>query len=102
MGQRKMRICRIVTTLIAGVLPMLPQPAGAQKNIKVALVLSRAVHGIPIKNGMDEVCHAFLLNQVKHYSKVLFQSFSHTRARVGVSVGGGLIQKRHMSDETAP
>jgi hypothetical protein len=45
MGQRKMRICRIVTTLIVGVLPLLPQPASAQKNIKVALALSRDVPG---------------------------------------------------------
>src|SRR5258708_6005496 len=37
MARLKMRFCRIVTTLIAGVLPLLPQPAGAQKNIKVAL-----------------------------------------------------------------
>jgi hypothetical protein len=41
MARLKMRICRIITTLIASVLPLLPQPARAQKNIKVALALSR-------------------------------------------------------------
>ena len=55
MGRRKIRICRIVTTLIAGVLPLLPQPVGAQKNIKVALALSRDVPGIDFINGMYEV-----------------------------------------------
>ena len=55
MGRRKMRIYRIITTLIAGVLPLLPQPAGAQKNIKLALALSRDVPGIDFINGMYEV-----------------------------------------------
>ena len=81
MGQRKMRICRIVTTLIAGVLPLLPQPAGAQKNIKVALALSRDVPGIDFINGMDEVCTAVLLDQVQPFSKVLFPGYSLARAR---------------------
>ena len=35
--------CRIVATFIAVVLPLLPQPAGAQKNIKDALAPSRDV-----------------------------------------------------------
>ena len=55
-GNRRVRgVCRIVTTLIASVLPLLPQPAGAQKNIKVALALSRDVPGIDFINGMYEV-----------------------------------------------
>jgi TRAP-type C4-dicarboxylate transport system substrate-binding protein len=55
MGRRKIRICRIVTTVIAGVLSLLPQPVGAQKNIKVALALSRDLPGIDFINGMYEV-----------------------------------------------
>ena len=54
-GRRKMRICRIVTTLITGVLLLLPQPASAQKNIKVALALPKDVPGIDFINGMYEV-----------------------------------------------
>jgi tripartite ATP-independent transporter DctP family solute receptor len=54
-GRRKMRICRIITTLITGVLLLLPQPASAQKNIKVALALPKDVPGIDFINGMYEV-----------------------------------------------
>jgi len=47
---------RLVTTLVAAVLLLLlPQPAGSQKNIKVALALPRDVPGIDFINGMYEV-----------------------------------------------
>jgi tripartite ATP-independent transporter DctP family solute receptor len=49
------RICCIVTTLIAAVLLLLPQTAGAQKTIKVALALSKDLPGIDFINGMYEV-----------------------------------------------
>jgi tripartite ATP-independent transporter DctP family solute receptor len=46
---------RIVATVIAGVLLSLPQPAGAQKNIRAALALPRDLPGIDFINGMYEV-----------------------------------------------
>jgi TRAP-type C4-dicarboxylate transport system substrate-binding protein len=54
-GQRKERICRIVTKLIAAAVLLLPETAGAQKNIKVALALSKDLSGIDFINGMYEV-----------------------------------------------
>src|SRR5262249_30055067 len=48
-------IGRLVTTLVAAVLLVLPQPAGSQKNIKVALALPKDVSGIDFINGMYEV-----------------------------------------------
>jgi tripartite ATP-independent transporter DctP family solute receptor len=54
--QRMNRTYRIITTLIAAVLLLLlPQTAGAQKNIKVALALSKDLPGIDFINGMYEV-----------------------------------------------
>jgi tripartite ATP-independent transporter DctP family solute receptor len=53
--QRMKRIYHISTKLIAAVLLLLPQTAGAQKNIKVALALSKDVPGIDFINGMYEV-----------------------------------------------
>jgi TRAP-type transport system periplasmic protein len=53
--QRMKTIYRIITTLIAAVLLLLPQTAGAQKNIKVALALSKDLPGIDFINGMYEV-----------------------------------------------
>jgi TRAP-type transport system periplasmic protein len=53
--QRMKTIYRIITTLIAAVLLFLPQTAGAQKNIKVALALSKDLPGIDFVNGMYEV-----------------------------------------------
>jgi tripartite ATP-independent transporter DctP family solute receptor len=49
------RTYRIITTLIAAVSFLLPQTAGAQKNIKVALALSKDLPGIDFINGMYEV-----------------------------------------------
>jgi tripartite ATP-independent transporter DctP family solute receptor len=49
------RICCIAATLIAAVLLLLPQTAGAQKIIKVALALPKDVPGIDFINGMYEV-----------------------------------------------
>jgi C4-dicarboxylate-binding protein DctP len=49
------RIFRISMTLIAAVLLSLPQTASAQKNIKVALTLSKNLPGIDFINGMYEV-----------------------------------------------
>src|SRR5262249_18145743 len=47
---------RLVTTLVAAVLLLLlPEPAGAQKNIKVALALPKDVPGIDFINGMYEL-----------------------------------------------
>src|SRR6516225_8738997 len=54
-GQHKERICRIVTKLIAAAVLLLPETAGAQKNIKVALALSKDLSGIDFINGMYEV-----------------------------------------------
>ena len=48
-------IGRVVTTLVAAVLLLMPQTAGAQKNIKVALALSQDLPGIDFINGMYEV-----------------------------------------------
>jgi tripartite ATP-independent transporter DctP family solute receptor len=48
-------IGRVVTTLVAAVLLLLPQTAGAQTNIKVALALSKDLPGIDFINGMYEV-----------------------------------------------
>jgi TRAP-type C4-dicarboxylate transport system substrate-binding protein len=53
--QRMKRNYRITTMLIAAVLILLPQTAGAQKNIKAALALSKDVPGIDFINGMYEV-----------------------------------------------
>jgi tripartite ATP-independent transporter DctP family solute receptor len=53
--QRMKRIYCIITMLIAAVLLLLPQTAGAQKNIKVALALSKDVPGVDFINGMYEV-----------------------------------------------
>jgi tripartite ATP-independent transporter DctP family solute receptor len=49
------RTYRIVATLAAAVLLMLPQTAVAQKTIKVALTLSKDLPGIDFINGMYEV-----------------------------------------------
>ena len=53
--QRTKRICRTITMLISAVSFLLPETAGAQKNIKVALALSKDVPGIDFINGMYEV-----------------------------------------------
>src|SRR5262245_40434964 len=50
-----MRPCCIVATLITGMLLLLPQPVGAQKNIKLALALPKDVPGIDFINGMYEL-----------------------------------------------
>jgi tripartite ATP-independent transporter DctP family solute receptor len=55
MEQRMKRIYRIIATLIATASLLLPQTADAQKNIKVALALSKDVPGIDFVNGMYEV-----------------------------------------------
>ena len=51
--QRKVKI-RLVAPVIAGVLLLLPQPAVAQKNIKVGLTLSKDRLGAEFINGMYE------------------------------------------------
>jgi tripartite ATP-independent transporter DctP family solute receptor len=53
--QRMKRINHIIATLIATVLLLLPQTAGAQKNIRVGLALSKDLPGIDFINGMYEV-----------------------------------------------
>jgi len=50
-----MRPCCIVSTLITGMLLLLPQTAGAQKNIRVALALPKDVPGIDFISGMYEL-----------------------------------------------
>jgi tripartite ATP-independent transporter DctP family solute receptor len=52
--QRIETIYRIVRTLIAAVLLLLPQTAAAQKNIRVGLALSKDLPGIDFINGMYE------------------------------------------------
>jgi hypothetical protein len=49
--QRMKRIYCIITMLIAAVLLLLPQTAGAQKNIKLALALSKDLPGVDFING---------------------------------------------------
>jgi tripartite ATP-independent transporter DctP family solute receptor len=53
--KRMKKICRIITTLIAAVLLLLPQTAAAQKNIRVGLALPRDLPGIDFINGMYEI-----------------------------------------------
>jgi tripartite ATP-independent transporter DctP family solute receptor len=52
--QRIETIYRIIRTLIAAVLLLLPQTAAAQKNIRVGLALSKDLPGIDFINGMYE------------------------------------------------
>jgi len=51
--QRKVKI-RLVAPVIAGVLLLFPQPAVAQKTIKVGLTLSKDRPGAEFINGMYE------------------------------------------------